>query len=186
MNLERVIFEESAEMAVHENILHRPLANDTTWNGSAFVILTNNNKILHSGKDGVKTCYYSFTMFLRSNTEPAIDNLTLIGISRDQNSPEEKESILDDIPYHSTAEGLIKIFITQPKTRLDDLYHNYNFLLEAENAAGNSKFPIILELSNCSSHDGIEDRIVLLAILLPCALVVVGIALFACICQSYR
>ena len=168
---------------MHGNTLHRPLANDTAWNGTAFVILANEHDILHSGKNGVKQSYYNFKISLQSNTDPALDKLFLTGIRREKTSEKEEIQILNDIPYSSTASGFIKINIMQPKESLDDLYYNHTLLLKAHNKAGKSEFPLILKASN---RDGIEDRMVLLAILLPCVLLVVAAAASICIYQSYR
>jgi len=183
---DKVIFEKSAELQMHENILHRPLplANDPAWNGTAFVIFKEISNDQRTNVKGKKESDSGVSLTILSNTFPALDKVSLRGMPR-YKSLSDQYVILPEVPYTSGHDNTITINIKKSFNELYRLHKKYNIVLEAENHVGKKQFPLVIKNSKDKEHEKIDDRTVLLAILLPCILIILAIAICIFVCQAY-
>ena len=172
---------------MHGNILHKPLPNnDPKWNGTAFVITTDigNAKNLivknNTGRD------YYVSLIILSNAVSDLHTASLVGILRDDSFSTGNVEILRNLSYFVRSDKSKTIYVTIPMDDLNKLSRNYNLILEVNNAVGRSQFPLVITSDNDRSPDNIEDRDIVLWILLPFSLVIVVTAICILICKAYR
>ena len=121
-----------------------------------------------------------------SNTVPILDKALLIGVPRDIYQSKKGIEILANLTYYVGTDKPNVITIARPLSQLQNLSQDYQLSLEIHNILGGSRFPLILKSNANSFSKNIEDREVIIWIVVPCALVAVLIALGVLVFKSYR
>ena len=177
--LEYVVYEESIELALHGNILHRPLLYPYS-NQTEITISKGSDQHPIFEKDSTEESFVAISV--SSNENSVIKNASLFGTLRDEEEENEDVILLPNLNFMTRTKqpNLTSIVIS-----LDQL-HNfskvYDLELEIQNGVGSSRFPIKLDLE----EQDVKDQDIILFMLLPSALVVVLIALGSLVLIAYR
>ena len=176
--LEYVVYEESIELALHVNILHRPLLYPYS-NKTEITISKGSDQHPIFQKDSTEESFVAISV--SSNENSVIKNASLFGTLRDDG--EANEVVL--LPNLNFITRTRQPNITSIVISLDQLQNfskSYDLELEIENGIGSSRFPIKLDLQK----QDVKDQDLILLILLPSALGVVLIALGSLVVIAYR
>ena len=177
--LEYVVYEESIELALHENILHRPLLYPYS-NQTEITISKGSDQHPIFEKDSTEESFVAISV--SSNKNLAIKNASLFGTLRDEEEENEDLILLPNLNFMTRTKQPNLTSIVISLDRLHNFSKNYDLELEIQNGIGSSRFPIKLDLDK----QDVKDQDIILLILLPSALGVVLIALVSLVVMAYR
>ena len=177
--LEHVVYEESIELELHGNILHKPLlypySNETEIN-----ISKSSGQHPTFQKDSSEESFVAISV--SSNENSVIKNASLFGTLRDEEEENEDVMLLPNLNFMTRTKQPNLTSIVISLDRLHNFSKNYDLELEIQNGIGSSRFPIKLDLDK----QDVKDQDIILLILLPSALGVVLIALVSLVVMAYR
>ena len=179
ISLEYVVYEESIELGLHGNILHKPLLYPYS-NESEINVSKNSDQHPIFQKDSTEESFVAISV--SSNENSVIKNASLFGTLRDDGEANEDVVLLPNLNFMT---GTKQPNLTSIVISLDQLHNfskNYDLELEIQNGIGTSRFPIKLDLQK----QDVKDQDLILLILLPSALGVVLIALGSLVVIAYR
>ena len=177
--LEYVVYEESIELALHVNILHRPLLYPYS-NKTEITISKGSDQHPIFQKDSTEESFVAISV--SSNENSVIKNASLFGTLRDDEEVNEDVIILPNLNFITRTKQPNLTSIVISLDQLHNFSKTYDLELEIENGIGSSRFPIKLDLEK----QDVKDQDIVLLILLPSALVVVLIALGSLVLIAYR
>ena len=174
-----MVYEESIELELHGNILHKPLlypySNETEINISKS---SDQHPIFQ--KDSTEESFVAISV--SSNENSVIKNASLFGTLRDDEEVNEDIIILPNLNFITRTKQPNLTSIVISLDQLHNFSKNYDLELEIQNGIGTSRFPIKLDLQK----QDVKDQDIILLILLPSALGVVLIALGSLVVIAYR
>ena len=177
--LEQIVYEESIELELHGNILHKPLlypySNETEIN-----ISKSSGQHPTFKKDSSEESFVAISV--SSNENSVIKNASLFGTLRDEEEENEDVILLPNLNFMTRTKQPNLTSIVISLDRLNNFSENYDLELEIQNGIGSSRFPIKLDLDK----QDVKDQEIILLILLLSALGVVLIALGSLVVIAYR
>ena len=177
--LEYVVYEESIELALHGNILHRPLLYPYS-NQTEITISKGSDQHPIFQKDSTEETFVAISV--SSNENSVIKNASLFGTLRDEEEENEDVILLPNLNFMTRTKQPNLTSIVISLDQLHNFSKNYDLELEIQNGIGSSRFPIKLDLEK----QDVKDQDIILLILLPSALGVVLIALVSLVVMAYR
>ena len=177
--LECVVYEESIELALHGNILHRPLLYPYS-NKTEIIVSKGSDQHPIFQKDGTEESFVAISVSSSENS--VIKNASLFGTLCDEEEENEDVILLPNLNFMTRTKQPNLTSIVISLDRLQNFSKNYDLELEIQNGIGSSRFPIKLDLEK----QDVKDQDIILLILLPSALGVVLIALGSLVVIAYR